>query len=439
MVGRTVGSYELTAKLGEGGMGAVYKGVDLMVEREVAIKVLRPEIARQPEILERFRAEAVALAKLNHPHIATLYSFFREGDEYYMVMEFVMGRTLDAIIKESSPLPCAVAVVIASQVLEAVEHAHSHGILHRDIKPPNIMLTGSGQVKVMDFGIARLLGQARLTREGCAYGTLEYLAPERIRGEEGDVRSDLYSVGVVLYEMLSSHSPFSRTTEFEMMRAQLEDAPPAFAEFGLFSIPPKLEMVVNRALAKARDERFSSAAEFRSALAGFTAEAVSQPSSISVESASFSLPAPDPATAVEAVVEPKAAHGRSHRKLYAVAALVLGFLALIAAWAWTRIVPAPAAVETARPTSPTPAVESPTVAVPGAQQVQPAQLDSDNASGSPAIGEKTSQETEPRSQARQKAQSGRRAAALKALEKDGADATKTTKDRRSLSLDALQK
>src|SRR5512140_2292207 len=157
MTGGTVGNYRLVEKVGEGGMGAVYKGVDLMVEREVAIKMLRPEIARQPEVVERFRAEAVALAKLNHPNIATLYSFFREGDEYFMVMEFVMGRTLESIIRDSPALAVEQAVAISSQVLDAIEHAHTYGILHRDIKPANIMLTASGQAKVTDFGIARVL------------------------------------------------------------------------------------------------------------------------------------------------------------------------------------------------------------------------------------------------------------------------------------------
>ncbi|MBZ5547095.1 MAG: protein kinase [Acidobacteriia bacterium] len=265
MIGRVVGNYRLVERLGEGAMGAVYKGVDLMVEREVAIKMLRPEIARQPDIVGRFHAEAVTLAKLNHPNIATLYSFFREGDEFFMVMEFVAGRTLDAMIRERPPMLPERAVDIAVQVLDAVEHAHSLGILHRDLKPANIMLT-STHVKVTDFGIARALGQARMTREGNIVGTLEYLAPERIRGQEADIRSDLYSVGVVLYEMLSGRLPFERDTDYELMRAQLEEPPPTFSSLGQSSIPAPLEEVVLKALAKLPEQRFGTAGEFRRAL-----------------------------------------------------------------------------------------------------------------------------------------------------------------------------
>jgi tRNA A-37 threonylcarbamoyl transferase component Bud32 len=265
MIDRVVGNYRMVERLGEGAMGAVYKGVDLMVEREVAIKMLRPEIARQPEIVARFHAEGVTLAKLNHPNIATLYSFFREGDEFFMVMEFVVGRTLDAVIREEGAMVPERAVGVASQVLNAVEHAHGLGILHRDLKPANIMLTSS-MVKVTDFGIARALGQARMTREGNLVGTLEYLAPERIRGQEADGRSDLYSVGVVLYEMLSGRLPFERDTEFELMRAQLEESPPAFSSLGLTGVPAQLEETVFRALAKVPEERFGTAGEFRRAL-----------------------------------------------------------------------------------------------------------------------------------------------------------------------------
>ncbi len=266
MIGSVVGNYELLEKLGEGGMGSVFRGRDSMIERDVAIKMLRPEIARQPGVLERFRAEAVALAKLNHPNIATLYSFFRERDEYFMVMEFVKGRTLDSLVRNGPPLPIDQTTLVCSEVLQAIEHAHSYGILHRDIKPANIMVTDSGHVKVTDFGIARVLGTARMTTEGSICGTVEYLAPERIQGSEGDVRSDLYSLGCVLYEMLTGHLPFERDSAFAIMRAHLEETPPPFATFGLSDIPPEMESVVTRAMAKNPDDRFATAEEFRLAL-----------------------------------------------------------------------------------------------------------------------------------------------------------------------------
>jgi serine/threonine-protein kinase len=266
MIGRVVGNYKILEKLGEGGMGAVFKGVDVMVEREVAIKVLRTEIARQPEIVERFRSEAVTLAKLNHPGIATLFSFFRQGDEFFMVMEFVPGRTLEALLAEFGPMPAGQAVPVFSKILAGIEHAHELGILHRDIKPANVMLTTAGAVKVTDFGIARILGAARMTRQGNIVGTLEYIAPERIKGEDHDARSDIYSLGAMLYETLSGHLPFERDNEYAMMQAHLMEPPPPLGRFGL-DIPPEVEAVAMRALAKRQEDRFPTTADFAAALA----------------------------------------------------------------------------------------------------------------------------------------------------------------------------
>jgi len=461
MIGRTVGNYKLIAKLGEGGMGAVYKGVDLMVEREVAVKVLRPEIARQPEILERFRAEAVALAKLNHSHIATLYSFFREGDEYFMVMEFVAGRTLESVIRDSAPMPPATAIDIASQVLEAIEHAHSQGILHRDIKPANVMLTSAGQVKVTDFGIARVLGKARLTREGCAYGTLEYLAPERIRGQEGDVRSDLYSLSAVLYEMLSHHLPFERSTDFEMMRAHLEEAPAPFAALGLPAIPPRLEAVVNRALAKSPDERFAGPTEFRAALAALSAEphadlffTETSPSN-PLNSLNIDMP-PRPAAGIPAPMPlaPLPLSTATARKprwiLFAAGTVVLLIATLIGVFLFNRMRPVPqpqpAAVSTQAPrTLPVtpPQSDGDASSAPAAQQVPQPPADFQPATPAPPPATKPAAKTAklklPVNPAN--AQS-RRDAALKALDENSpkpAAGQQTTRDRRAMSLDALQK
>ena len=265
MIGSVVGNYKIIEKIGEGGMGSVFKGVDVMLDREVAIKSLRPELARKPDLLARFRSEAVTLAKLNHPNIATLFSFFRSGDDFYMVMEFVDGPTLDDIIRDSKAMATARAVPLFCQALEGIEHAHNMGILHRDIKPANIMVSSQDVVKVTDFGIARVLGEAGMTRQGAVVGTIEYMSPERIQGQEIDRRSDIYALGVVLYEMLTGRGLFSATSEYDLMRAQVEQppAPPREYEPG---IPEAVEAVIMRSLAKKPQYRIPTAAEFQQAL-----------------------------------------------------------------------------------------------------------------------------------------------------------------------------
>ena len=265
MIGSVVGNYKIIEKIGEGGMGSVFKGVDVMLDREVAIKSLRPELARNPDLLARFRTEAVTLAKLNHPNIATLFSFFRSGDDFYMVMEFVDGPTLDDIIRDSKAMPAARAVPLFCQALEGIEHAHNMGILHRDIKPANIMVSSQNVVKVTDFGIARVLGEAGMTRQGAVVGTIEYMSPERIQGQEIDRRSDIYALGVVLYEMLTGRGLFSATSEYDLMRAQVEQPPAPPREYEP-SIPEAVEAVIMRSLAKKPEYRIPTAAEFQQAL-----------------------------------------------------------------------------------------------------------------------------------------------------------------------------
>jgi serine/threonine-protein kinase len=265
MIGYVVGNYRITEKIGEGGMGAVFKGIDMMLEREVAIKMLRPELASQPQVVERFRSEAVTLAKLNHPNIATLYSFIRQGDDFFMVMEFVRGETLDTVIRKQGAMSIERAIAMFCQALEGIEHAHRLGIIHRDIKPANMMLTDTGTIKVMDFGIARVLGTSRLTRQGSIVGTIEYMSPEQVRGEETDSRSDIYSLGILLYEMLTGRVPFQSDSEFALMKAQIEDAPTPPRAFALH-IPLVVEQAIMRSLAKKPDARYQTAAEFRAVL-----------------------------------------------------------------------------------------------------------------------------------------------------------------------------
>jgi serine/threonine-protein kinase len=265
MLNHVIGNYQIQALIGEGGMGAVFKGFDLMLERDVAVKVLLPELARQPQLVERFRAEAVTLARLNHPYVATLHTLLRHGEELLMVMEFVRGETLEAVLRRHGALTVSQALRLFGQVLEGIAHAHQLGIVHRDLKPANLMLTENGTVKVMDFGIARLLGSARMTRTGRIVGTLAYMSPEQVRGQETDARSDIYALGIVLYELLTGHVPFQSDSEYELMHAHLEVPPPPLRQFAAH-IPVVIEQLVLRALAKDPAQRFQTVMDFHAAL-----------------------------------------------------------------------------------------------------------------------------------------------------------------------------
>jgi len=265
MIGGVIGNFKIIEQIGEGGMGTVYRGVDLMLDRPVALKRLRPDFSDNPQLLERFRSEATALARLNHPHIATLYSFFRHQDDHFMAMEFVEGETLDEILRKGGPIPAQRAIGIFDQVLDAIEHAHQLNVLHRDIKPENIIVSKQDVAKVTDFGIARVLGEAGLTRAGALIGTVAYMAPERVKGEPADRRSDIYSLGVVLYEILAGRGPFAAASEFELMTAHVEKAPTPLARI-VPGIPGPVAGCVMQALAKSPDERPPSAAAFRRSL-----------------------------------------------------------------------------------------------------------------------------------------------------------------------------
>ena len=264
MIGTTVGKYRIVDKLGRGGMGTVYKAVDQTLDREVAIKVLNPDLT-DADVLKRFRGEAVTLARLNHPGIATIYELHHQDDELLMVMEFVRGETFHDLSDRLGPLAPPQAAHLCMQVLDALGHAHRGGVVHRDLKPANVMITDGGAVKVMDFGIARVLGTEHFTHGGYMMGTPAYMAPEQVLGREIDGRADLYSVGVVLYRLLTGRLPFNADTAISMVQMQISEPPTPLVTFRP-DLPAWCTAIVDRALAKSPSDRFQSAEEFRAAL-----------------------------------------------------------------------------------------------------------------------------------------------------------------------------
>jgi len=309
LLGSRVGAYLITKRLGEGGVGEVFKGVDEMLKREVAIKVLRHELASDPLFVERFSREAQLHAQLSHPNVASVHAFLQEGDMQFMVMEYVPGISLDEFVRSGGPVPVERALSIFRRALDGIEHAHRCGIVHRDIKPANIMLADSGAVKVMDFGIARALDcHDHLTRHGHVAGTAKSMSPEQIRGAQADVRSDIYSLGIVLYTLLAGRAPFDSETDYALMKAQLEQAPPPLR--GLVgNVPPKVEAAVMRALEKDPSARFQTVRAFSDALDACLAEVAA-----AAPSPSPSLPRPrelrGAPTSSRTAVNPAIAHAQ---------------------------------------------------------------------------------------------------------------------------------
>ena len=261
-----IGHYRIVKLLGVGAMGKVHAAVDTFLERDVAIKSLRAELTQDPDFVGRFRAEATSLAKLNHPNITTLYSPVLDGKDLYMIMELVNGRPLDEILSErGKPLGVKESLAVIAQAADGLAYAHQMGVIHRDIKPSNLMVADDGRIKIMDFGIARVRGSVRLTRAGTAVGTPLYMSPEQCRGGEGDERSDLYSLAVVLYEMLAGTPPFSGATEYDLTQAQIHaEAPPLVPRIS--GVTPELELAIMTALSKRPEHRFPNLRAFSDAL-----------------------------------------------------------------------------------------------------------------------------------------------------------------------------
>jgi serine/threonine-protein kinase len=263
--------YELGPRIGRGGMADVFLARDLLLDREVALKVLFPEHAIDPNFVERFRREAQAVAGLNHPNLVAVYDWGQTGNTYFMAMEYVKGKTLAAVLRQQTRFSARNAAMVAGHIAGALAYAHRNNVVHRDIKPANILMGDNGDVKVADFGIARALDaghDAGLTQDGAVMGTATYFSPEQAKGEGLDLRSDLYSLGVVLYELLTGRAPFIGESALATAYKQVNEMPPSIRSL-VADVPTPLEAIVAKCMTKNAEMRYASADQLRDDLRRF--------------------------------------------------------------------------------------------------------------------------------------------------------------------------
>lgn len=259
MIGKLLGNrYELLEQLGGGGMAVVYKGRDTLLNRLVTVKILRPEFTCDEDFVKRFRREAQAVASLSHPNIVSIYDVGQEGEVHYLVMEYVEGDNLKNLIRGHGVMQTERAVEIARQISEALQHAHENNIVHRDVKPQNILITKGGRAKLTDFGIAREATTATLTQTDTIVGSVHYLSPEQARGETAGPRSDIYSLGIVLYEMVTGVLPFQGETPIGVALKHIQENPPRPSSLNP-AVSPGLEKIIARAMAKIAADRYETA------------------------------------------------------------------------------------------------------------------------------------------------------------------------------------
>ncbi len=263
-IGQQVGDYQIVSMLGVGGMGRVYRVRNVISDRTEAMKVLLPDLVAEPDLANRFISEIRMLASFDHPNIAQLHTAFQVDNQLVMMMEFVEGSTLEQIAKQG-PIPQSDVINYIQQVLSALSYAHGRGVVHRDIKPANIMVTSQGTVKLMDFGIAKSRTEQDLTRPGTTMGSLYYMSPEQVRGGTVDARSDIYSVGVMMYELLAGRRPFVADSAYEILNQQCNVVPQPPLEVNT-QLPPPLSDLIVCAMAKDPANRFQNAQALANAL-----------------------------------------------------------------------------------------------------------------------------------------------------------------------------
>jgi serine/threonine-protein kinase len=258
------GRYKLEERLGAGGMSTVYRALDSVLERQVAVKLLAEHLSEDDGFVARFRREALAAAKLVHPNVVQVYDSGHDPDahRHFIVMEYVRGPTVGQVMRERGPLPADEAVDIVSQACEGLEYAHRHGVIHRDVKPGNLLINPDGVVKLADFGIAKAAEDSRITQIGSVVGTAAYLSPERARGDEATASADVYSLGVVAYQVLAGRLPFETGSLTELALRQQEGAPDPLDRLNP-GVPPALARAVATSLAPDPQHRYATAAEMR--------------------------------------------------------------------------------------------------------------------------------------------------------------------------------
>jgi serine/threonine protein kinase len=263
--GTRLDQYLIEREIGSGGMGVVYEARDGLLDRGVALKVLPPQLCQYPEYVRRFAREAQIQARIDSPHVVTVHGLMEREVGLVLVMEHLQGETLAERLRRAGPLSVKEAVEIFEQACLGAEHIHRAGVIHQDLKPANIFITASGHVKLLDFGVARLLDEQRLALGGTMMGTLLYMSPEQIKGREVDFRSDVYTIGISLFEAVTGRLPFERKTHYALMHAHVQENPPPPRRYQA-EIPAELEKVMLKAIAKEPARRFQTVTELRRAL-----------------------------------------------------------------------------------------------------------------------------------------------------------------------------
>ena len=263
MIGKQIGArYELLEHIGGGGMAIVYKAHDVLLNRKVAVKILREQYVNDEDFIRRFRREAQSAASLSHPNVVSIYDVGQEDDVHYIVMEYVAGSNLNEEIRRRAPFQVDEALRIAVQICDALDHAHQNQIIHRDIKPHNILIGRNGRVKVTDFGIARAASSADITQTGSVIGSVHYLSPEHAKGIKQGEKSDIYSLGIVLYQMLTNQLPFSGDSPISVALKHLQEQVESPRLYNPH-IPPDVEAIILKTLQKNPEERYNSAKELQ--------------------------------------------------------------------------------------------------------------------------------------------------------------------------------